>query len=275
VSGEAFEGFVPVAGGRLWARWAGSGPGVVLVHAGIADARQWDPQWDALVAGHRVVRYDTRGFGRTETEAVPFSNRADVIAAMDAAGLERAVLVGCSRAGSICLDTALEFPDRVAGLAWVSGGISGMEWDETPVEAEAFERSEALEEARDWAALAEHEVRIWVDGFGQPEGRGPTAVRDLVRTMTLETYLQEKESGQPIPLDPPAFGRLEELRVPVLAIAGLLDESAVPAGARLLGVRAGARVIELDGVAHLPSLERPAWFTETLLAFLAEVEGAR
>ena len=56
------EGFVDVAGGRLWAQAAGEGAGVVLAHAGIADARMWDPQWAAFAARHRVVRYDLRGF---------------------------------------------------------------------------------------------------------------------------------------------------------------------------------------------------------------------
>jgi pimeloyl-ACP methyl ester carboxylesterase len=270
----AFEGLVDVPGGRLWAQWAGEGSAVVLVHAGVADARMWDPQWDALVARHRVARYDTRGFGRTETEAVPFSNRADLVAVLDAAGIERAVFVGCSRAGQIVVDTALEYPDRCAGIVWVCGGLSGFEWEETPEELAAFERSEALEEAHDWAALADHEVQVWVDGIGQPAGRAPAFARDFVRLMTLETYVQEKESGQPIVLDPPAFGRLDELRVPVLAIAGGLDESGVRAGAGVLVERAGARRIDLPDVAHLPSLERPAWFTETLLGFLAEVEAA-
>ena len=109
------EGYVRVEGGRLWAEWAGEGSGVVLAHAGIADARQWDPQWDALIAGHRVVRYDLRGFGRAEVEHVRFSNRADLVAVMDAAGIERAVLVGCSRAGSIVVDTALEYPGPRVG----------------------------------------------------------------------------------------------------------------------------------------------------------------
>ena len=44
----------------------------------------WDPQWDALVAGHRVVRYDMRGFGRSEVEHTTFSNRDDLVAVMDA-----------------------------------------------------------------------------------------------------------------------------------------------------------------------------------------------
>ena len=92
----------------------------------------WDPQWGTLVGQHRTARYDTRGYNRTTTEAVPFSNRADVIAVMDAAGIDRAVLVGCSRGGSIALDTALEYPDRVSGLVWVCGGVSGAEVDDLP-----------------------------------------------------------------------------------------------------------------------------------------------
>lgn len=266
-------GFVPVVGGRLWAQAAGSGSGVVLVHAGIADARMWDPQWDAVTARHRAVRYDTRGFGRSESDSVDFSNRADLVAVMDWAGLERAVLVGCSRAGSIVVDTALEFPDRVAGIAWVCGGLSGFEWDETPVEQAAFAQLEALEEAGDWAALADLEAHVWVDGFGQPEGRAPAAVRDFVRRMTFETYAQEKEPGRPIPLKPPAAGRLGELSVPILAIVGGLDESATARAAAALVAEAGAVRVDLSEVAHVPSLERPEWFTETLLSFLEEVDA--
>jgi pimeloyl-ACP methyl ester carboxylesterase len=274
VTERAFEGFVGVPGGRLWAQWAGEGTGVVLAHAGIADARMWDPQWDALAARHRVVRYDLRGFGRSEVEHVTFSNRADLVAVMDAAGLDRAVLVGCSRAGSIVLDTALEFPARVSGLVWVCGGLGGSEIEDSPEEQAAFARGEALEEAKDWAALADLDVEIWVDGIGQPAGRAPAAARDLVRTMAIDTYVQDKAYGDPVQLDPPAATRLEELRLPLLAIVGLLDVAATRGMADLLVARVpGARRLDLPDVAHMPSLERPAWFTETLLAFLDEVGG--
>ena len=271
----AFEGTIPVPGGALWAQWAGSGPGVVLVHAGIADARMWDPQWDRLVAEHRTARYDTRGFNRTTTEDVPFSNRADVIAVMDAAGIDRAVLVGCSRGGSIALDTALEYPHRVSGLVWVCGGVSGAEVDDLPEAMPLFDRQEALFEAKDWEAMADLDVQIWVDGVGQPPGRAAEPVRSLVRQMCLDTYVKELEEGQPIPLDPPAVGRLGELRIPVLAIVGLLDLPGTSATASILvDGAADARRIDLPDVAHLPSLERPTWFTETLRSFLDEVDSA-
>jgi 3-oxoadipate enol-lactonase len=275
VTGGAFEGTIPVPGGTLWAQWAGTGTGVVLIHAGIADARMWDPQWDRLVSEHRTARYDTRGFNRTTTEDVPFSNRADVIAVMDAARMDRAVLVGCSRGGSIALDTALEYPDRVSGLVWVCGGVSGAEVDDLPEATALFDRQEPLFEAKDWEALADLDVQIWIDGVGQPAGRAAESVRTLVRQMCLETYTKELEEGQPIVLDPPALGRLGELRVPVLAIVGLLDLPATSTTASMLveGAQNGRR-IDVPDVAHLPSLERPTWFTEMLRSFLDEVEAA-
>jgi 3-oxoadipate enol-lactonase len=275
VTGGAFEGTIPVPGGTLWAQWAGTGTGVVLIHAGIADARMWDPQWDRLVSEHRTARYDTRGFNRTTTEDVPFSNRADVIAVMDAARMDRAVLVGCSRGGSIALDTALEYPDRVSGLVWVCGGVSGAEVDDLPEATALFDRQEPLFEAKDWEALADLDVQIWIDGVGQPAGRAAEPVRTLVRQMCLETYTKELEEGQPIVLDPPALGRLGELRVPVLAIVGLLDLPATSTTASMLveGAQNGRR-IDVPDVAHLPSLERPTWFTEMLRSFLDEVEAA-
>ena len=275
MSAEAFEGTIPVPGGTLWAQWAGSGSGVVLIHAGIADARMWDPQWGTLVGQHRTVRYDTRGFNRTTTEAVPFSNRADVIAVMDAAGLDRAVIVGCSRGGAIALDTALEYPDRVSGLVWVCGGVSGAEVDDLPEAKALLDREEPLFEAKDWEGLADLDVQIWIDGVGQPQGRAHESVRSFVKQMGLDSYTKELEMGEAIPLDPPAAGRLGELRVPVLAIVGLLDLPATSAMASLLVDGApDARRIDLPDVAHLPNLERPTWFTETLRAFLDEVDAA-
>ncbi|MCJ7711396.1 MAG: alpha/beta fold hydrolase, partial [Chloroflexi bacterium] len=256
-----FVGLVEVPGGRIWAQAKGEGTGVVLVHAGIADARMWDPQRDVLAARHRVVRYDTRGFGRSETADVSFTDRADLIAVMDAAGLDRAVAVGCSRGGSIALDAAIEFPDRFTGLVWVCSGVGGLETTATPLETEMNALDEELYEASDWPAVADLDVARWVDGPGQPAGRAPEAVRAFVRQMDLETLVAEKPGGRPIALDPPAVGRLTEVAVPMIAIVGLLDDSSsVQAAGVLVAAVAGARRIDVPGVAHLPNLERPDWF---------------
>lgn len=57
--------FLPVDGAELHVEVNGSGPAVVMVHAGIADLRMWDDQVAALADRYTVVRYDLRGFGLT------------------------------------------------------------------------------------------------------------------------------------------------------------------------------------------------------------------
>jgi len=79
-------GFLETNGARIYYEVDGHGPAVVLIHAGIANLRMWDDQVTALRDAYRVIRFDTRGFGRTETDAVEFSNRADVAALLDHLG---------------------------------------------------------------------------------------------------------------------------------------------------------------------------------------------
>lgn len=69
---------------RLWVETAEEGPAVVLVHAGIADARMWDDQWSWLAAEHQVVRYDLLGFGHSARSVGPFAHDHDLLALMDA-----------------------------------------------------------------------------------------------------------------------------------------------------------------------------------------------
>ena len=107
--------FLEHDGARIHYEVAGpdDAPAILFLHAGVATSAMWDPQFRDLSRDHRVVRYDLRGFGRTESQDVPFSNRSDAIAVLDAAGVDRATLVGASRGGTIALDTAVEFPERV------------------------------------------------------------------------------------------------------------------------------------------------------------------
>jgi len=265
--------WVAVPGGRLNVLDEGAGPPIVLLHAGIANLRAWDAMTPALVAaGHRVVRYDQRGFGETVTEDVPFSNRADVVALLDALAIGRAALVGNSRGGTVAFDTAIEFPDRVAAVIGVGAGLGGFDGGGTPLEYELIEAMDALESADppDPAAIADIDVRAWVDGPGQPETRVAAAVRDAVREMDADIYRAGRVNGQPIALDPVANDRLAALRVPVLAVAGALDFTESAAMARHLEANApNARALIWDDVAHMIGMEVPERLAEAITAFLA------
>jgi len=263
-----------VPGGRLAYDVAGDGPPLLLVHAGVTDRRMWDDVWDGLARTHTVIRHDTRGFGETviTDPAVAYSNRADIVALLDHLGIERAALCGVSRAGSIVIDTALESPDRVSALIPVAAGLGGFEVEPTPQELEVFTELERLEQAKDWDAVIEHELRIWIDGVGQPADRVPD-IRRRVEPMLRRIYGERLGDGDVdvIPLQPRAVGRIAGLRLPALVIVGDLDTPETIASCRHTSLTIpGARLVVLSGVAHLPPMERPAEFTELVTMFLTE-----
>lgn len=267
--------FVPVPGGRLKVVHEGSSqdPPIVLLHAGIANLGSWDELVPLLTeAGYRVVRYDARGFGGSTTRDVEFADRADVMAVLDALGIDRAVLVGNSRGGRIAFDTAIEFPDRIVAVVGVGAGLGGYEGESTAEEIALFDEMDALETADepDPQAIADIDLRVWVDGPGQPDTRVAAAIRDRVRAMDMPNYLPGHVSGQSIPLTPPAADRLADLRCPVLAIAGAVDVSEVAQTARHLESAApDARAVILPDVAHMIGMEVPDELAALIVSFLA------
>jgi pimeloyl-ACP methyl ester carboxylesterase len=267
------ERFVDVPGGRLLVADDGDGLPILLPHAGIADLRAWDAMVTGLVdAGFQAIRHDARGHGRTLTDDVPFSNRADAIAVLDALGIGRAALVGNSRGGQIAIDTAIEFPDRVVALIPVGSGPGGFDpgielLDEAPYEAEAERLASA--DPIDGDALADLDVRLWADGPNQPVGRAPAGVREAVREMTRKQYAPGHVSGKPIPLEPAADERLAELRCPVLLVNGSLDVQYIAlATQRLEAAVPDVRVVTIPNVAHMVGMEVPAKLNELIVEFL-------
>ncbi len=267
---------VEVPGGRLRVTDEGAGPAVVLLHAGIADLRAWDPVVPPLVAaGYRVVRYDSRGYGESTTQDVAFSRRADVIAVLDELGIGRAPLVGNSMGGSTAFDTAIEFPERIVAVVGVGAGLGGFEVESTPAEAEIQEAYQQVDSADpfDQDALTEFEVGVWLDGPGQPSDRVEVTVRERLREMAGPLNTPDRVEGRPIPLDPPANDRLADLRCPVLAMAGRLDFSDVVLTAEHLAAAApNARALVWDDVAHMIGMEQPDRLAATIVEFLAPLD---
>ena len=266
------------AGGPLYYEVAGEGHPLLLVHAGIADHRMWDDQWEEYSRLYRVIRYDTRGFGGTPIPDRPYNNRQDIYDLLAHLGVSKTYIVGVSRGGQIATDFTLEHPDMVAALVVVGAGIGGMVDgpEPTPEELRAFEEMDEAESKEDWERVAGIDVRVWVDGFGRPGGRGDERVREKVRQMCLENYRRPQGSGQPVVLDPPAAGRLSEITVPVLVLVGEYDTSGAQANADALasGIP-GARKVVIEGTAHVPNMERPDQFNKLVLGFLREAEGAQ
>jgi pimeloyl-ACP methyl ester carboxylesterase len=269
------KGYVEFPGSRIYYEVDGSGPALTFIHACVAHLRMWDAQVEAFRDRYTVVRYDLRGFGRSQTEDVPFSSRDDLRRVLDHVGVESTHLVGNSCGGSIALDFALEFPDRARSLTLVASGVGGFESPDDPRVTEREAEIERLYELKDYERIVELETQIWTDGADQPPTRVDSGVRQRMTQWNLDNYRAEQENEHIERLTPPAVGRLGEVAVPTLVIWGTLDVSSVLlAGEKLAAEIPAARAHVYPNVAHMVTLEKPGEFNELLGGFLAEADAA-
>src|SRR5215212_9417574 len=176
-------GAAEINGARIYYEVMGEGEPLVLVHAGIADSRMWEPQLAAFADHYRVIRYDMRGFGRTAMVEGPYSHHEDLRGLLDFLDVGRAHLVGCSMGGGAVLDFALEYPERAGNLVLVGSAVGGFRPDFDP--PWQWDELVAADEAGDLERVSELEVGIWVIGPERSPEDVDSSVRDLVWEMNL------------------------------------------------------------------------------------------
>jgi pimeloyl-ACP methyl ester carboxylesterase len=239
---------------------AGDGPPVVLLHAGVADRRMWEPMWGGLTASFDTVRLDLRGFGESTTAPESgWSNASDVLATLDALGIARTHVVAASFGAGVAVETALVRPSAVASLLLIAPGGALIPARTEDLSAFIGAEDEALERD-DLDAAAEVNVETWLVGPGRDAADVPADVRRLVHDMQRLAFeiTAEWPDVEEDELDPPALERLAEISVPTLVLQGERDLEAIAAAAAAVtaGVP-GAERVDWPDVAHLPSLERP------------------
>jgi pimeloyl-ACP methyl ester carboxylesterase len=266
---------VEVNGGRLEYDAAGEGPAVVLLHPGLWDRRTWDDQFGIFARTYRVVRLDARGYGRSSRPEPgrPYSRVEDLVAVMDATGVERAALVGCSMGGGTAIDFALAHPERVEALVFAAPGLAGFEG--TPDEEAAWqdewgELDRAIDEAIAAGELERAQdlrLRIWAPlGTEDDVGR---RIREIAFDNLHEITMDESGDTR---LVPPAIDRLEDIEAPTLVLPADHDP---PWHLRICEVLAAriphARLVEIPDTDHVVNMRKPAEFNRVVLEFLGEV----
>ena len=270
------NGYADIKDVHLYYEIAGDGPDVVLVHADCADRRMWEGQFLTFAQHYRVLRYDMRGYGDSTLSTNPFSNRDDLYRLLEFLGIQQAHFIACSMGGLTTIDFTLEHPEKVTSLALVSSALSGYAYDAPPprpvLDLIAARQSGDLEHA------AELQAEIWVDGFKRSSDQVNTQVYELVRQMSLDALNKQKETIRQTgflmeePLQPPAIGRLEQISIPTLTIAGDMDDDTVMEIADLLATRIpGAQKAIMHGAAHLLNMEKPEEFNQVVLEFLEKI----
>jgi 3-oxoadipate enol-lactonase len=267
----------------------GSGMPVVLIHAGVADRRMWDPIWAGLTAQRDAIRLDLRGFGDSVSRRTGRGSPAsDVLEMLSHAGVlpdpdvpaeqgaGQCHLAGASFGAGVAVETVLARPGTAVSLL-LAAPAGALLAEPTPDLRAFFDAEGRALERGDLDAAVEANLSWWAEGRQRLPGQVDPALRDLVRRMqrrAFELTADWDDSADEEP-DPPALDRLGEISVPALVLAGGLDLDTVDDAARRVtaGIK-NSRRVDWPDAGHLLSLERPADFLALLLDWLAETEAS-
>lgn len=241
---------------------AGSGPAVLLLHAGVADSRMWDPQLEPFAQHHRVIRCDLRGYGNTPLTSETFDNAGDVRALLASLDEDSVAVVAASAGGKVALQLASAWPDLVSHLVLLNSAYA---LPATPSVQRFARREDALLEAGDVEGATELNVATWL---------GPDAdadARELVRTMQRHAFDVQLAAGEDINQEAGPDVDLAAITARTLVVSGGQDLDHFRAIANhLAGHIPGAKHVQLGWAGHLPNLERPDEVTALVAGFLAE-----
>jgi 2-succinyl-6-hydroxy-2,4-cyclohexadiene-1-carboxylate synthase len=235
----------------------GAGPRVVLLHGFTQTAASWRPVVEGLSGGHEVVAVDLPGHGGSGAVRAGLWETAALVADDAEAG----TYVGYSLGGRVALHVALDRPDAVERLVLVSA-TAGIDDD-----GERDERRCADDE------LAARLEQIGVDAFleewlAQPlfaDLPAEAAGLEERRANTSEGLAASLRSAGTGSMDPPLWGRLGAIDVPVLVVAGELDTKFRRLGAQLVrAIGDNAELIVVGDAGHAVPFAQPEAFTDAL-----------
>ena len=237
-------------------------PVVLLSNSLGTRLEMWDPQIRALAGRYRMLRYDSRGHGRTSTPDGPYSIEllaSDAVALLDALGIERAHFCGLSMGGMVGQVLGAEHGDRLLGLTLCATAcrLGPKElWNE---------RIGAVIE-KGMAAVAEGVIERWLTK--RYRDQAPAEV-ERVRQMILETPAKGYAACCAAIRDMDLCEMLGRIRVPTLVVAGEDDPATPPDVVREVHERIpGSRFAIVPHAAHLLSIEQADRFDRALLEFL-------
>jgi pimeloyl-ACP methyl ester carboxylesterase len=257
--------YLELDGSRIYYEQGGSGPVIVLLHDGLIHAIAWDGLWDSLCATHRVIRYDRRGYGRSDAPTKPFSSTDDLFKLLNHLEVQHAIIVGSSSGGALAIDFALEHPKMVDGLFLIGPVVHGMR--DTAYFQERGKKNNEPGDRGDMKAVAENWSKDkFLIADGHEEAR--KKIYDA-----LAANPQNLQWNGKLEIRPSAATRLREIKAPTFIQVGEADIADVHAyvGAINNGIRESVRSVVKEA-GHFIQLERPEEVLKKLTPFAQRVE---
>jgi 3-oxoadipate enol-lactonase len=254
-----------LADGTVNASEFGAGTPLVLFHSLLSDRASFDRIVPELATSFRVIVPELPGFGRSHTVAGGLDVIADRMAAAvrEAAAGDKPIVLGNGYGAFVALQMVIRHPDVASRLLLADGGAAFSD-----AGREAFRNMSAASAAKGLEAITDVAMRrLFAPEF---QRANPDLMADR-RAAFLRTNPDVFRAACAALATLDLRAELPKLRIPVLVLVGEQDEATPPAMARELSAGlSDARLVVLDGCAHVPQLQSPAVFLDAVREFLLE-----
>ena len=252
-------------GTRLFYRWDGEeGHPVLLLSNSLGTTLEmWDPQVPALAERFRVLRYDSRGHGKSDAPMGPYTIERlgrDALALLDGLGVARASFGGLSMGGMVGMWLGVNAPERLERLVLANtSSRSGA--------PEVWDQRIATVKAQGMGAIVPGVIDRWfTKRFQEQDPDAVERIAAMLRGTDPEGYAACCAAVR----DMNQEGAIGAIRTPTLVIGGTHDLATPMDHSHAIVARIkGARLVEIDA-AHLANIEQAPAFTRALLDFLTE-----
>jgi 3-oxoadipate enol-lactonase len=238
-------------------------PVLVLSNSLGTDLSMWDKQMEALTEHFRVLRYDSRGHGRSEVPDGPYSIDElgrDVVHLLDELGLNRVHFCGVSMGGMTGMWLSLNVPERLhkVALCNTAAYIGPREiWD----------KRIAAVGAGGMESILEGVIPRW---FTQPFINEAPEEVEKIRNALIQTNPKGYMAACEAVRDTDFRNSVHQINVPTFVISGTEDLATPPSDGRYLSEQIpGSRYLELNA-AHLSNIEASEEFTRELIDFIKD-----
>jgi pimeloyl-ACP methyl ester carboxylesterase len=249
---------------------AGEGEPVILIHAYSVDCRMWDPQFAELAKHYKVIRYDLRGYGKTDKpiEGLRYSHAEDLHKLMWFLGIPKAHLVGLSMGAFVAVDFLALYPKEVLSVTVAAGGIRDFFGPIDPNAAEFIKKQGIEAYKKQWL---EKVLGMCGPKKNEIQPKLQQMINDWSAWQVLHTELFQQ-------INPPVAVQLKNKQpdVPVLILIGKNDsEMSIQSEENLAKILPKAGKKYLSATGHFSNMESPEEFNKALTDFLASAEKAK
>ena len=241
-------------------------PVVTFSHSLAISLDMWEFQVAAMKDAYRVLRYDTRGHGKSSIPPGPCTMEMlsdDVVGLLDYLNIEQTHFVGLSMGGMIGQVLALRYPHRLKKLI-LCDTTGSVPQETAPLWAARIQTAET----QGMSALAEETLERWLsEDFRRTQPGITERIRNMIKETPVPGYVACSKAISQFDV----FEELSKVAMPTLIMVGEKDPGTPVSAAEAIHERIqGSELVVVPGALHFTNVEKAHFFTEKLLTFLAK-----